>query len=377
MSKNIPVILLFFFINVLFVTAFNPVSASELVEDSWSTKTSMSQARAGLGVVAVDGKIYAIGGSILPDIYNDSLVSTNEQYNPKTDTWVTLEPMPTPRAYFATSAYQSKIYCIGGAVGFAIEWWSMHNLACGVNEVYDTVTNSWSTKASPPFNGINLQAHVVGDQIFVLHGSDLYMYNPVADIWINKTSMPIPPRGGFDPLTISAVIDNKIIVAGEFEPEKNQFEQRLIIYDTKTDEWNEEKQDRLPTVFSKAATGVTTGIYAPQKIYVLEFTHYYPVSFNNQFYDTLSYSWSVAKSMPTNRRDFGVAVVDDVLYVIGGSKYEGQTIPLKVSAINEQYVPFGYDSAPIPTESGKQFGSILTYIIIAISVLIVGAQIPV
>jgi len=87
-------------------------SSSELVEDSWNTKTPMSQARSGLGVVAVDGKIYAIGGRT-----ETGFVGTNECYNPKTDKWITLKPMPTPRRSFAIAEYQDKIYCIGGSLG--------------------------------------------------------------------------------------------------------------------------------------------------------------------------------------------------------------------------------------------------------------------
>ncbi|MCL1970209.1 MAG: hypothetical protein FWF66_01940 [Candidatus Bathyarchaeota archaeon] len=47
---------------------FSSVSASELVENSWNTKAPLSQARASLGVVAVDGKIYAIGGYAVHDV---------------------------------------------------------------------------------------------------------------------------------------------------------------------------------------------------------------------------------------------------------------------------------------------------------------------
>lgn len=65
----------------------------------------MTQARANLGVIAMDGKIYAIGGQT-----DDDYVGTNERYDPKTDTWTTLEPMPTPRTNFATVEYQGKIW---------------------------------------------------------------------------------------------------------------------------------------------------------------------------------------------------------------------------------------------------------------------------
>ncbi|MCL2288403.1 MAG: hypothetical protein FWC33_04420, partial [Candidatus Bathyarchaeota archaeon] len=334
--------------------------SSNPTTDFWSIKASMRQARHGLGVVAVDGKIYAIGGSILPDVANGSLVGTNEQYNPQTDEWVTLKSMSTPRAYFAIAAYDGKIYCIGGAVGFNIEGWLLYSPACDVNEVYDTATDSWSTMASPPFNGTHMQTHVVDGKIFVLHGKDLYMYNPKTDVWTNKTGMSMPPREGFNPLTTSVVVDDKIFVIGEFEPEKNQFEQKILSYNPKTDVWNEERQENLPSVVGKAVAVVTTGVYAPQKIYVIGFTSgVYMSIVSNQVYDPLSYTWSVAKDMPSDRQDFGVAVVDDILYVIGGSISTRDT-PSRVLAVNEQYVPIGYNYTP-PSTSSTPPTSLITF----------------
>ena len=64
MNKFAALMLIFFFINSLFVAVFSSASASELASDSWSTKVPMRQARYDLDVVAVDDKIYAIGGDI-------------------------------------------------------------------------------------------------------------------------------------------------------------------------------------------------------------------------------------------------------------------------------------------------------------------------
>ncbi|MDR2720192.1 MAG: hypothetical protein LBC03_05275 [Nitrososphaerota archaeon] len=85
-------VLLFFFVSGSFTVVFSSVSASEVVEDSWNTKKSMSQARYGLGVVAVEGKIYAIGGATSLNTYDGSMggfVGTNECYDPTSDTWTT------------------------------------------------------------------------------------------------------------------------------------------------------------------------------------------------------------------------------------------------------------------------------------------------
>jgi hypothetical protein len=52
----------------------------------------------------------------------------------------------------------------------------------------------------------------------------------------------------------------------------------------------------------------------------------------------------MAASMTTTRSDFGVAVVNDILYVIGG--YLRSSSRVTPTAVNEQYVPFGYSIPP-------------------------------
>jgi hypothetical protein len=50
-------------------------------ENTWETRNPMPTARSGLGAVAVNGKIYAIGGATEWDSY----VGTNEVYDPATN----------------------------------------------------------------------------------------------------------------------------------------------------------------------------------------------------------------------------------------------------------------------------------------------------
>jgi type II secretory pathway pseudopilin PulG len=114
--------------------------AEKLVENTWTEKAPMHQARADLGVAVVNGKIYAIGGRI--QTYQDQYrteskeVSTNEEYNPATNMWIEKAPMPTPSSGFATAAYQNKIYCIGG----------------GITDVYNVSKGSWDVKVRVGFN---------------------------------------------------------------------------------------------------------------------------------------------------------------------------------------------------------------------------------
>jgi N-acetylneuraminic acid mutarotase len=162
------------------VMVANPVlSSADVAEDSWVSKAPLHEARAGLGVVAVNGKIYAIGGttSSTSNAIDGGFVGTNEEYDPATDTWTYRKPMPTPRAYFAIAAYQNKIYCIGGAVGINVNeiGFFSYNVS-GVNEVYDTVTNTWETKTPLPRETMQFQAHVVNGKIYVIAWSLLIFF---------------------------------------------------------------------------------------------------------------------------------------------------------------------------------------------------------
>jgi hypothetical protein len=75
--------------------------------------------------------------------------------------------------------------------------------------------------------------------------------------------------------------------------------------------------------------------------------------FTAQSYDPKTNSWTVCASIPTGRYSASVAVVDDLLYVIGGFTIEFPTDGFHAnpsytySTVNEQYTPFGFGT---PTE---------------------------
>ncbi|MCL2288400.1 MAG: hypothetical protein FWC33_04405 [Candidatus Bathyarchaeota archaeon] len=347
MNKFVPFMLIFFFISGSFVTAFNPVLA-ETVGDHWNTKASMNRARANLGVAVVDGKIYAIGGYTVEDNnFVAVFVGTNECYDPVSNTWVTLEPMPTPRAGFAIATYQGKIYCIGGD-NSAEE--GMPNGLCS-NEFYDPITDSWSSKSDAPFFG-PVQAAVVNGKIFVTQVHKLFMYDPVTDVWTKKTSMP----QGYAAYLV--VVDNKLLaiysasVSGFGDAPFANF---VMLYDPKTDTWREKtrsdtfdyKGTHLGVSF---AVGATTDHYAPQKIYFIG-------GKNTIVYNPVNDSWSTAKAIPTQRYSAGVAVVDDTLYVIGGGKTHTNSLlsilfgwsRFEAFSVTEQYIPLNYSGNASPT----------------------------
>ena len=69
----------------------------------------MAKHRSAAGVVAFDGKIFALGGHDGLSIF-DSV----EQYDPKTEQWTTATSMQTKRCRLGVSALRGKIYVCGG-----------------------------------------------------------------------------------------------------------------------------------------------------------------------------------------------------------------------------------------------------------------------
>jgi len=100
------------------------------------------------------------------------------------------------------------------------------------------------------------------------------------------------------------------------------------------------------------SVGATSGIYAPQRVYVMGVNSPYSPSVSvNQAYDPITDTWTTEKPMPTLRTDFGIAVINDTLYAIGGLRlsysYDStgryiQSSNASPTNVNEQYTPIGY-----------------------------------
>jgi N-acetylneuraminic acid mutarotase len=328
------------------IIAAKPVSAAAPVENSWTSKAPMHVARSGLGVAAVNGKIYAIGGStesgFVPNAFGSQVytytangVGTNEKYDPETDTWTYKVSMPTPRLAFATAVYKNKIYCIGGQA---------NRTRTEINEVYDPATDTWETKTPMPTARNWVTANVVNGKIYLMGGytpksSALNeVYDPETDSWETKAPSPEVPIADFS--LASCVFDNKIFLFGGLT--QDQHYQLNQMYDTETDTWSARAYP--PSSVGGGAAAATTGAFAPKRIYAIGPAPMYnpqgAPSYTNRVYNPRTDHWSAAADMPAIRFNFGIAVVNDTFYVIGGHTYASYSYaPV---ALNEQYVPMDY-----------------------------------
>ena len=287
--------------------------------DSWTTKTPMP-INGGSEAAVFNGKIYVFGSTF------------NYEYSPANDSWQVKTPMPTPRGSFTVATWENKIYVVGGYT---------NDSAWGINEVYDPATDSWQTNAAMPTSRSQMNAETVNGKIYVIAGTTggqfstsnlTEVYNPVTDSW--STAAPIPHAvSGFG----SAVVDNKIyVIGGQAEFEKPMNSGFVQIYDTKTNTWSQGARHPMPAWVEETAAA-TTGVYAPKRIYVLGGIESFAQGLTQNFaYDPQTDSWSNAASLSSPRAGFGVAVVDDLIYAIGG------TDGWNALTLNQQFTPLGY-----------------------------------
>jgi N-acetylneuraminic acid mutarotase len=198
---------------------------------------------------------------------------------------------------------------------------------------------------------MNLQANVVDGKIYLIGGNSNgtlnQVYDPANDTWQTKASVPTAVSS-----YASAVVDNKIYVVTS---------NLTQIYDAEKDSWSIGAPAPLPAILGSA--GATTGVKAPKRVYVfgadadLPFWQLTTRSFMAQSYDPKTDSWTACASIPTGRYSASVAIVDDLVYVIGGFTTEFRTDRLTLnpiytySAVNQQYTPFGYGTPVVSVVS--------------------------
>jgi len=212
------------------VAASAPVQA-ELLAGTWAVKAPMGEGvRGEVAAVAYQDKLYAIGGNV-----NGNSVPRNEVYDPATNTWRSLAPMPIARDHLGLALVNGKIYTFGGFTKSVHE-----NAGTDVFE-YDPASNTWRSRAPLPRPLGSVGAAVIDGKIHVFGGSGLdkvtttthVIYDPLADTYKNAA----PMSKGRDHMA-TVVVDGKIhIIGGRFTSPVDRTDMHEI-YDPATDTWS-------------------------------------------------------------------------------------------------------------------------------------------
>jgi Common central domain of tyrosinase/Kelch motif len=135
--------------------------------NKWESRKSMSVARNHAYAAAVDGKIYVIGGrtghAFILSATNTDVV---EEYSPLSDSWsAPKERMPVPRSGGAWGTDGRRIYVAGGEV-------TTKELVGAFRAVdaYEPATNSWISLPPMPMPRHGIAGAVIGNEFHLVSG---------------------------------------------------------------------------------------------------------------------------------------------------------------------------------------------------------------
>lgn len=262
-------------------------------EHSWATKKSMPDKRSDMTATTIGDAIYLVGGCALdqewvPDYKGYScggskangITGATVRYYPKTDTFDTdLPSAPRPRYRHAAAAVDNMLYMFGGVDG-------SDNIIPQV-DVFDTVKGKWSTLSEKmPGATTDLSAFVHAGRIYVTGGYTpptydaqkvTQIFNPTAADGQSWTTGPSLSAGRGD--AFAAIVGDKAYVGAGFTHE-NSWEM--------------------------------------------------PLASMEMFHIGHSTTFKAVKDLDIARGDKAVAVLNDILHVVGGETKnpEGHSVPL-------------------------------------------------
>lgn len=293
------------------ICALPPVRGQE---GSWTQKTSMPGLRGEAAAAVVDGKIYAIGGNVA-----GKAIERIEAYDPASDRWTPRAPLPEPRDHMAVTVLGGKIYAFGGFVS------AIHAGAGAVAFEYDPKKDSWRALASmkvPRGSGgaavLDGKIHVVGgrsDPTTTVAAHEIY--DPANDTWTEAAPLPLAR----DHMAV-VVADGKLHVIGGRTGGGDTPVSRHDVYDSVSKTWASAPEMPAP----RSAVGGT--LYKGMIVVAGGEFWLSPQKPSNVFTDVWGYDlakerWVTLVSLPSGRHGYGVGVIGESVYLIGGSLTPG------------------------------------------------------
>lgn len=302
--------------------------------NTWIRLAPVGEARQEVGVAELNGRIYFIGGFNRPN-GRTGVANTVEAYDPKTDRWQFVAPLPETLHHTTAVSLGGFLYVIGG-----YNTLSFNPVSSAYR--YDPATNTWTAIANLPTRRGALASVVLNGRIYAVGGNatsalgDLASYDPATNNWTQLAPMPTTREH-----IAAGVINGKIYVVGGRRPGNftlNTNEE----YDPATNSWR--TRAPMPTGRSGHAAAV-----ANNRLYVFggEGNGSNPLGTfpQNESYDPVTDTWRSEVPMPTPRHGIGAATLDGIIYIPGGAPVLG----FSVTDINEAFVvaPVRNNRAPV------------------------------
>ncbi|KAM4642663.1 actin-binding protein IPP [Discoglossus pictus] len=212
---------------------FDCVECYDPVSKQWAAVSSMNQPRCGLGVCTCHGAIYALGGWIGAEIGNGI-----ERFSPEDNSWQIVGSMSVPRYCFACCERNGLIYVVGGINNEGIELRSF--------EMYDPIARRWTTLPPMSIYRAYLGVAILNDCLYAVGGWNerqdtlitVEKFSFEEEHWVEVAHMKNPRAG------VSVVAVNGLLYAAGGRATSQHFSAPVTtdtveVYNPHTDTWTE------------------------------------------------------------------------------------------------------------------------------------------
>lgn len=304
--------------------------------DKWTAVAPLPQQRTEAASAAHDGKLYLVGGGVGTDGAGSlTIPAALTVYDPASDSWSELAPIPDPVHHAAMVAHAGKLYVMGGWRGSGQSQIEVDNLW-----IYDIASDSWSAGAAMPTARGALGAAVIDGKIHAVGGAPIppffqppvpvaahEIYDTATGLWSTGASIP----NGREHLAVAAVGGKLYVASGRMGGPTTD---RFTMYDPATQQWSALAEvltprgggaliafqgelyliggERLPegsasgTGDAVPITGTNAAVYSVVEIYNPE-----------------AASWRTGDPLPAPRHGLSAGVIGNAIHVAGGSGIPG------------------------------------------------------
>lgn len=261
---------------------------SLFAQAQWTTYAPMPTARWGNSSVGYNGLLYSISGSG---------TTVHQVYNPVTNTWASLAAIPTEAAYAAVSAWNGRLYVMGGSLGST--W-------LNTNQIYDIATNTWSAGAPLPVNTMGATSVAYNGRIYVAGGwngaliNNLQIYDIATNTW---TAGAAAPTNRYE--ACAGLIGTRMYVFGGYTSSPITL---VEAYDILTNTWQTRaSMNTARYIFAGASDGS-----------LLHAAGGFPNTGTYETYDPVSNTWTIRPSLTQARYRVSGGVANACFFVVGG-----------------------------------------------------------
>ena len=306
------------------------IDVYDVATDTWTAGIArLPQPTVALTATAFGEAIYLFGGSTSTDIFAaQNYLAACYVFDPKTGDISEIAPMPVPRFNASAMPYNGSILVLGGisARGSVGAQW------------YDPATDTWTNLEPVNWKRRFWGAAAVGEEMFLIGGRDEHavssgtvdVFLSEHDAWTTGTAMGVPREDAF-----VASVDGVLYVFGGLNHDQIPFadaergapnlaevaytqqepEAAQIVID-----W--EKRAPMPISRYYGATALVDNII--YTIGGLEAQD--PTGRVVEAYDPVSDTWTTKASLPEGRFNVAAAAFDGVVYLFGGADVDGNVV---------------------------------------------------